>query len=121
MAEGKLTIKQEKFCNKYLECGNASEAYRFAYDCSRMTDNVISVKASQLLSNGKVTVRVKQKQRQGYVKGKAETTARLQRGSKNYNEVTTREKQPQARIIFARHYARVRETIELTKHFYRYI
>lgn len=59
MAEGKLTIKQEKFCNKYLECGNASEAYRFAYDCSRMTDNVISVKASQLLSNGKVTVRVK--------------------------------------------------------------
>ena len=72
-------------------------------------------------NNGKVTVRVKQKQRQGYVKGKAETTARLQRGSKNYNEVTTREKQPQARIIFARHYARVRETIELTKHFYRYI
>ena len=64
MAEGKLTIKQEKFCNKYLECGNASEAYRFAYDCSRMTDNVISVKASQLLSNGKVTVRVKQLQAQ---------------------------------------------------------
>jgi phage terminase small subunit len=28
---GKLTIKQEKFCNKYLECGNASEAYRYAY------------------------------------------------------------------------------------------
>ena len=110
MAEGKLTIKQEKFCNKYLECGNASEAYRFAYDCSRMTDNVISVKASQLLSNGKVTVRVKRKQRQDYGKG-----------IKNYNEVTTREKQPQARIIFARHYARVREAIELTKHFYRYI
>ena len=29
-----------------------------------MTDNVISVKASQLLSNGKVTVRVKQLQAQ---------------------------------------------------------
>ncbi|WFE87228.1 terminase small subunit [Parabacteroides chongii] len=23
-----LTIKQENFCNYYLECGNASEAYR---------------------------------------------------------------------------------------------
>lgn len=57
-----------------------------------------------------VTVRVKRKQRQDYDKG-----------IKNYNEVTTREKQPQARIIFARHYARVREAIELTKHFYRYI
>lgn len=36
-------------------------------------------------------------------------------------KVLLRVKQPQARIIFARHYARVREAIELTKHFYRYI
>lgn len=54
----KLTIKQEKFCNKYLECGNASEAYRFAYDCSRMTDKQIWEEASKLLSSPKVAQRI---------------------------------------------------------------
>lgn len=60
----KLTIKQEKFCNKYLECGNASEAYRFAYDCSRMTDKSIWEKASSLLAGVKVAARVKELQTQ---------------------------------------------------------
>lgn len=54
----KLTIKQEKFCNKYLECGNASEAYRFAYECSRMTDKQIWEEASKLLSSPKVAQRI---------------------------------------------------------------
>lgn len=58
MAEGKLTIKQEKFCNKYLECGNASEAYRFAYDCSRMGDNTVWNNAYQLLQNSEVATRI---------------------------------------------------------------
>ena len=57
MAKG-LTIKQEKFCNKYLECGNASEAYRFAYDCSNMSDNVIYSKASEMLDKGEIRVRI---------------------------------------------------------------
>ena len=60
----KLTIKQEKFCNKYLECGNASEAYRFAYDCSRMTDKSVWERASSLLADVKVASRVKQLQTQ---------------------------------------------------------
>lgn len=60
----KLTIKQEKFCNKYLEYGNASEAYRFAYDCSRMTDKSIWEKASSLLADVKVAARVKELQTQ---------------------------------------------------------
>lgn len=60
----KLTIKQEKFCNKYLECGNASEAYRFAYDCSRMTDKSVWERASSLLADIKVASRVKQLQKQ---------------------------------------------------------
>lgn len=54
-----LTIKQKKFCAKYLECGNASEAYRFAYDCSNMGNGVVWRKASELLNNGDVTVRIK--------------------------------------------------------------
>lgn len=61
MAKG-LTIKQEKFCNKYLECGNASEAYRFAYDCSKMGDETINESASRLLKDRKVAARVKELQ-----------------------------------------------------------
>ena len=53
-----LTIKQEKFCNKYLECGNASEAYRFAYDCSKMSDETVWKRSSELLQNGEVTGRL---------------------------------------------------------------
>ena len=54
----KLTIKQEKFVLKYLECGNASEAYRFAYNCSKMSDNAIWCNASQLLADTKVAQRL---------------------------------------------------------------
>lgn len=53
-----LTEKQEKFCHKYIETGNASEAYRFAYDCSRMKDTTVNRKASELMRNGKVTARL---------------------------------------------------------------
>lgn len=57
-----LTIKQEKFCNYYLECGNASEAYRRAYSCEKMKSETINIKASELLNSGKVSVRVKELQ-----------------------------------------------------------
>ena len=58
MAKASLTIKQEKFCNKDLECGNASEAYRYAYDCSKMSDNSVWCNASQLLADTKVAQRL---------------------------------------------------------------
>lgn len=51
MSRKGLTIKQEKFCNKYLECGNASEAYRYAYECSNMSENAVWDEASKLLRN----------------------------------------------------------------------
>ena len=57
-----LSIKQENFCNYYIECGNASEAYRRAYSCSNMKDESINVKAFESLNNGKITVRVKELQ-----------------------------------------------------------
>lgn len=53
-----LTVKQENFCNYYIESGNASEAYRRAYSCEKMKDEVINVKAVELLNNGKISVRV---------------------------------------------------------------
>lgn len=53
-----LTLKQEKFINKYLECGNASEAYRHAYDCSRMKEATLNKRASELLKNGEIAGRL---------------------------------------------------------------
>lgn len=52
-----LTPKQEAFCLAYIETGNASEAYRRAYNAANSKPNTINVKASQLLSDGKIAVR----------------------------------------------------------------
>ena len=60
---GKLTPKQSKFAEEYVNTGNASEAYRRAYDVAKTTSNeVIAVKASELLKNGNISVRVKELQ-----------------------------------------------------------
>tara|TARA_R100000734_G_C3309110_1_gene99762 strand:- start:310 stop:780 length:471 start_codon:yes stop_codon:yes gene_type:complete len=60
----KLTPKQRKFTEEYVNTGNASEAYRRAYDVSKTTSNeVIAVKASELLKNGNISVRVKELQK----------------------------------------------------------
>lgn len=58
----KLTIKQENFCNYYVECGNASEAYRRSYNCSKLSNKSIWELSSQLLNNIKVASRVKELQ-----------------------------------------------------------
>src|SRR5688572_29783725 len=57
-----MTPKQEAFAQAYVETGNASEAYRRAYDAENMKPEVVSVKACELLKNGKVTVKVQQLQ-----------------------------------------------------------
>ena len=56
-----LTVKQEKFCQAYVETGNASEAYRMAYATDKMKATSINSKAYELLNNGEVTVRVAHK------------------------------------------------------------
>lgn len=58
--ENKLTPKQETFCQEYIKCGNASQAYRKAYDCENMKPETINVKACELLKDGNITVRVKE-------------------------------------------------------------
>lgn len=68
----KLSVKQENFCNYYIECGNASEAYRRAYSCSNMKDESINRKAIELLNNGKITARVKELQEE--LKNKSDIT-----------------------------------------------
>lgn len=55
----RLTEKQEKFCQSYLDTdGNASEAYRMAYDTSNMQPETIWSNASRLLDNSKVEARI---------------------------------------------------------------
>lgn len=55
----RLTEKQERFCNYYLDCdGNASEAYRMAYDASKMQPETIWSNASRMLASNKVATRI---------------------------------------------------------------
>lgn len=56
----KLTAKQEKFCNYYLECGNASEAYRRAYSCSKMKPETVNRMAFDLMNNRKIAARIEE-------------------------------------------------------------
>ena len=57
-----MTPKQEAFARAYVETGNASEAYRRNYECSKWTDNMLNVEACNLLKNPKVALRVSQLQ-----------------------------------------------------------
>lgn len=54
----KLTAKQEAFAQAIADGMNQSDAYRAAYEASNTKPEVVSVKASQLMANGKVMVRV---------------------------------------------------------------
>lgn len=58
----KLTPKQEKFCQKYIETGNASEAYRQSYDCKNMKPESVNRLAKDLLDNIKITSRLNELQ-----------------------------------------------------------
>lgn len=68
----KITIKQEKFCNKFVECGNASEACRHAYSCDNWKEHSVWIKASKLLKSTKVALRVKELQNE--LKSKSDIT-----------------------------------------------
>ena len=56
---GKLTPKQEKFCQLYVETGNASEAYRQAYN-SKGKMETVNRTAKDLLDNPKIAARLNQ-------------------------------------------------------------
>lgn len=55
-----LTPKQEAFCLKYMETGNASEAYRLAYDSEKMKPATINRTAFELLENPKISARLEE-------------------------------------------------------------
>lgn len=54
-----LTIKQEKFAERYLEHRNATRAYKEAgYSCKTWPDSAIWSAASRMLKNSKVAARI---------------------------------------------------------------
>ena len=55
-----LTQKQEAFCLSYVETGNASEAYRAAYDTSNMKPETVNRKAKEMMDNGKIAARIEE-------------------------------------------------------------
>jgi len=58
MSSPKLTLKQENFVLAYIETGNASEAYRRAYDAQNMKAESIVVSASKLMAKPNIALRV---------------------------------------------------------------
>ena len=55
-----LTIKQEKFCMVYIETGNASEAYRQAYNAENMKEATINRNAKMMIDDNKISTRIKE-------------------------------------------------------------
>jgi phage terminase small subunit len=44
-----MTVKQEKFCIEYIKSGNATEAYKKAFNAENMKPTTINKKAYELL------------------------------------------------------------------------
>lgn len=61
-AKPELTPKQEAFAQAYVETGNASEAYRRAYNAENMKSTTVMVKACTTLAQYKIRVRVEELQ-----------------------------------------------------------
>lgn len=68
MTEVRLTAKQEAFIAAFIETGNASAAYRQAYDCSGMSEPSINQNASKLLKHAKIAPRLKELQERAAAK-----------------------------------------------------
>lgn len=57
-----LTPKQEAFALAYVETGNASEAYRRAYNAEKMKPATVNRTAKELLDNPKIAARIEELQ-----------------------------------------------------------
>lgn len=53
-----LTLKQEKACRKFIETGDKSAAYRFAYNTKNMKPETINRRAFDLFEVGKIKARI---------------------------------------------------------------
>lgn len=78
-----LTVKQQAFVLAYVETGNASEAYRRAYNAKDMAPATINRKAAELLAHGKITARIDQLQSKAAAKAVLNRSWVLDRLMKN--------------------------------------
>lgn len=54
----RLTPKQTRFCDAYIETGNASEAYRQVYRVEKMKPATIKRNACELMKNNNITTTI---------------------------------------------------------------
>ncbi|WP_329760616.1 terminase small subunit [Stenotrophomonas geniculata] len=71
-----LTPKQESFCQRYLETGNASEAYRLCYSAEKAKPETVNRSAKELLDNPKIAARLSELRAEALV-GHSVTVASL--------------------------------------------
>lgn len=57
-----LTPKQEAFAQAYMQTGSASEAYRTAYDASKMKRETVHRAAQEMMDHPKVSTRISELQ-----------------------------------------------------------
>jgi phage terminase small subunit len=97
-ALAELTPKQEAFALAYVECGNASEAYRRSYDVSPTAKpEGIWVNACKLLSHTNVALRVMQL-KEAHAKRHEVTVDSLTEMLKEDRELARKENEPNAAI-----------------------
>ena len=72
-----LTGKQEAFCLAYIETGNASEAYRRAYNAESMKPATVNRKAKMLMDMGKIRARLNELQSEAAERSKLTLTRHL--------------------------------------------
>ncbi len=65
MTTKKLTAKQEKFCQQYILTGSYTEAYRRAYDTSKMKVGTIQTNAKNLAKKNPIAIRISELQEEG--------------------------------------------------------
>ena len=53
-----LTEKQERFCKSFVETGNATLAYKTAFNCENMQPQTINKRASELLAKSQIKGRI---------------------------------------------------------------
>lgn len=56
--EDRLTAKQERFCQKFVECGSGFEAYKFAFNTKTKRDQTVYTDACELRKNPKIARRI---------------------------------------------------------------
>lgn len=91
-----LTEKQERFCAFYVECGNASEAYRKAFEPPNASDKSIHERASRLLATPKVRERIEELRAPVVEKAQLTLEAHLEKLAYLRDKAETRENFPAA-------------------------